>query len=303
MCRTADTLRIEMYKDQSNLMRLLRLQLTAVHQQFFHVLALKAMGEDAIAAHITEVDNEDFKNAMQIIDLLVEKGVPVELGAHRFVPGSDIAAILKAEHEVELRFGELLSELEVETPEAKACVARAAGPRRAYAAWLEETMPSHPSKGTVAETGPALGTLTAQLIALVEQAMVHAFMLRQRSDHDGADTAWQISGAAMLYPTAMVRRGALSSAVPVPAPVPAVELSPSGDDAFDRDIALVRQCAGTARAASEEEVDGAMARLCLRIADECDRISAMAPGDDLPAELGKSPAFASFARTCERILQ
>lgn len=48
--------------------------LTAVSQQFFHMLVLRKRGRPDLAARIKLVDDMDFPNAMRIIDLLL-KGV------------------------------------------------------------------------------------------------------------------------------------------------------------------------------------------------------------------------------------
>lgn len=289
--------------DYNDLNKLLRAELTAVHQQFFHILALRCFGEDEIVARITEVDIEDFKNAMQIIDLLVAGGFPPMLGSQQVVPGSDIPAILRAEQRIEMKLAALLPALKVEEPEARARICRASAPRESYRTWLETMLaPLACEPGVVAQTGEEAAELSALLIVLIEQAMVHAFLLWHRGDRQGADDAWKISGAAMLYAAAIVRRTALERWIPVPAPVPQITLSPSGDDAFDRDIALVGKCVIAARSAAERQEDGAMRRLYIRISDDCSRICAMKPGSEFPAELGKSPVFASFAATRNRTL-
>lgn len=79
-----------MRDDLEHLTHLLRVELTAVHQQFFHVLALRFFNDEELSAQITAVDSEDFKNAMLIIDLLVGEGLPIALPSHQFHPGSDI---------------------------------------------------------------------------------------------------------------------------------------------------------------------------------------------------------------------
>ena len=53
---------------------LLRAELTAVNQQFIHVLALNRRGYAETADRVYEIDKVDFPNAMRIIDHLVASG-------------------------------------------------------------------------------------------------------------------------------------------------------------------------------------------------------------------------------------
>jgi bacterioferritin (cytochrome b1) len=288
--------------DHAKLGALLRIELTVVHQQFFHALALRQWHETVIADRLMAVDAEDFKNAMQIIDQLVTEGCSIYLESHRFTPGSDIVAILRAEHRLEVGFAEFLGGVSVSTPEARSRVNRATAPRQAYQTWLENELAKTSGIGVIDDTGEAVAEMMAHLIALIEQAMVHAFVLWHQDDRLGADLAWQISGAAMLYATAIVRCGALENRVPVPAPIPAVKPDMTGKAAFDRDIELLNSCAVAAKAASVEQSGNAMSPLCSEIADDCERILTIVRGQDFPAELGKSQAFASFAATRDRTL-
>ncbi len=120
---------VDMSADHAKLGALLRIELTAVHQQFFHILTLQQWHEKTIVARLTAVDVEDFKNAMQIIDQLVAEGCSMYLESHRFTPGSDIVAILRAEHRLEVGFAEFLGGVSVSTPEARSRVNRATAPR------------------------------------------------------------------------------------------------------------------------------------------------------------------------------
>ena len=142
----------------------------------------------------------------------------------------------------------------------------------------------------------------AHLITLVEQPMLHAFLLWHQGNQTGADNAWRLSGAAMLYGTALVRRGALSGKVPVPGPIPMAVMAKSPSVAFDADMVLVRQCAALGRDAAGAEQDEAMSRLCHRIADDCDLIAAMEIDQEFPAVFGRSPVFESFAATRDKHL-
>ncbi len=81
----------------------LRCEMTAVNQQFIHVLALRAWGDDETAARIMQVDEVDFPNAMRIMDYLVEKGTPVTILSEHFTPGTNYNCILLSEQTIEQR--------------------------------------------------------------------------------------------------------------------------------------------------------------------------------------------------------
>ena len=291
-----------MTTDLERLIPLLRVEMTAVHQQFIHMLALRQWKNKDLLRKITKVDSEDFKNAMQIVGLLVSRGVPIDLPSHQISPGWDIASILRAELRMEEGFAGVLEATQLTDPDAMARVSRAAAPRQAYRDWLIEqvadTTPSNPPP----ETNPALAEFFALLIALVEQAMIHASFLWHLGDHSRADNAWRLSGAAMLYGTALVRLGALADLVPTPSAVPAVRMAASPSAAFQADILLTRQCAELARSAAADAADQETHELCLRIAGECDLIAGMKTGQAFPATFGRSPVFESFAATRERYL-
>ena len=290
-----------MTSDHSQLLRLLRAELTAVHQQFFHILILRSLGENQLAARIVAVDDEDFKNAMQIIDLLAHHEVPVTLEPHHCVPRAEVKAILESEHAMEMHLADVLAGLDICDPQAKARVDRAAAPRAAYKSWLETRVKSYSSAEQISESRQAVTDLFSHLLVLIEQSLVHAFVRWHQGDPKGADSAWQISGAAMLYATALVRRTAQNCRMPKRIMIPALAFSATAPDAFQLDLELVQQCGGAARLVAEEGEDEALSQLCLQIAEDCERIVVMKRGQEFPAKLGKSAAFSNFAKSRERV--
>ena len=286
-----------------DLARLLRAELTAVHQQFFHMLALRQWQNRELLDRVAGVDTEDFKNVMQIIDLLVENAMPIVLESHEFSPGSNLPSILHAELRMEKHLAEIIGSMQLTDAKALARVHRAAAPRQQYREWLEaHAVESEAGTGSV-ETGRKMGVFIAHLIALVEQAMLHAFLFRHLGRGAEADNAWRLSGAAMLYGTALVRRGAASNTVPTPARIPAVRIAATPNDAFEADMSLVRRCANLGRGAAEAEASESMQRVCIRIVGDCDLIAGMRMTDDFPAVFGRSSVFESFAATCEQHLK
>ncbi|MCU9838458.1 hypothetical protein OEZ49_11830 [Ruegeria sp. WL0004] len=68
------------------------------------------------------------------------------------------------------------------------------------------------------------------------------------------------------------------------------------------DISLVTTCMDLGRRAAEAQADDATARLCVRIANDCQLISDMKMDQTFPAQFGRSQVFESFAATRERHL-
>ncbi len=294
--------RRQMYRDLEPLTRLLRVELTAVHQQFFHMLALKQWKNEEELGRVTEIDTEDFQNAMQIIDTLVSRKQPIHLGAHQFVPGSDLATVLYAENRMEEQVAEVLQTLEVTGSDANARLKRASAPRPEYRAWLKTRLSGLDTTENSPATHETMAKFVAALIALVEQPMLHAFHFWQNDCRFEADNFWRISGAAMLYGAALIKRGALMNALPTPARIPSVRMGGDLESAFLSDRILAQRCIELGRSAARAEREETIQRLCLRIADDCDLIANMEIGGNFPATFGRSSAFESFGATRDRHL-
>lgn len=291
-----------MTETERHLAALLRVELTAVHQQFLHMLVLRALGDEAHLPRVTAIDEVDFANAMDIAALLVGRGLPVRLPAHRVRPGRDVPSVLRAEREMEEAMATVLGAARAEDDAARACIARAAAPRSDYRAWLEARLAEAGAPGPDVETAPELERVLALLTALVEQALLHAFLARVEADRAGADNAWRLSGAAMLYATAIVRAGLADGQGVVPGEVPGVGMAETPEAAFEADMALTRRCAAAARRAAGVQAGPEMGRVCGRIAEACDRIAGMARNGAFPEGFGQAPMFDDFEATCARFL-
>lgn len=266
------------------------------------MLALKQWENEEILGRVTDIDREDFQNAMQIIDMLVSRKQPIQLQAHKFFPGSDLPSVLHAEDQMETQVSEILSAIEVTAPDAIARVKRASAPRPEYRSWLKSQIGRLKSKGNTPDTHESIAKFVAALIALVEQSMLHAFYYWQNNYRIEADNFWRISGAAMLYGTALIKRGALIGALPSPAQIASVRMDEDLEGAFHSDRSLIQQCAELGRAAASDEKDEATQRICLRIANDCDLIAGMKIGGNFTAVFGRSKAFESFGDTRARHL-
>ncbi|MDX1576571.1 MAG: hypothetical protein R3285_10280, partial [Kiloniellales bacterium] len=235
---------------------LLRCELTAVNQQFTHVLALREWGEAEIAARIMEVDCVDFPNAMRILAFLLKTGAPLDLAPDSYVPGRTVTGILFAEQAMERRLAAVLADVRVTSPAARAHVATAQAPRRAYAEWLAERLSErNADDGDRARPDPAAADLVAHLIAMIEQSLAHAFVHRHAGDTAGADAAWAASGSAMMQLTALVRLFAARQDVPAPGAFPALRIARRPELAVEADASLsalvARRAAEAARQTDE----------------------------------------------------
>ncbi len=287
-----------------SLKTLLRTELTAVHQQFFHILVLRQRRHHGeLLDRIVAIDQQDFRNAMQIIDLLVYRQVPIDLPTQRFFPGSDVASILAAEFQVERHFAEILGCCQVESPEAEARLHRAAAPRQGYRTWLATQLNATVQPAAAAVTLPHMATLLERLIGLIEQPMLHAFLHWHYGDRSAADAAWRLSGSAMLHATAIIDHCAAHDFMPAPLQIPVLRLADSPAEAAASDRMLVASCAESGMVAADDLVDEEIHRLCRQIVEDCELIMERDKGQDFPAVFGRSPAFDSFSATRNRHLR
>jgi bacterioferritin (cytochrome b1) len=277
--------------------------MSAVNQQFIHVLALRDWGYAETADRIMEVDGVDFPNAMRIIDYLVEANAPILLAAERPVPGTGYRSILAAEQAMEQRLCAVLEQAACKDDRARALVAAAKAPRDGYAAWLTEQLKGPGGKETpAARPFPETAGVFAHLIATIEQTLAHAFLHWHRGDRDVADAAWATSGAAMMQATAFVRLFAAHQAVPVSAEPPALRSAGAPATALDFDRELAGDCAREAAEAAERCNDVALAELCRRVAAFSSQLSHWRPGETHPAAKDNPAAFSSFEATLRRFV-
>ncbi len=287
----------------NHLNRLLRFELTAVNQQFIHVLALRDWGYAEAAGRIMEVDYVDFPNAMGIIDYLVQQGLPVSVDSERPALGISYAGILSAELAFEQRLLAAIEATSLSSERACALLSAARAPRQAYAAWLESQL-----DGVVVDE-PVKDALFAEsfgvfahLIALIEQTLVHAFVHRHQGDAESADAAWATCGAAMMQATEFVHLYTVHGALPLPNEIPSLQLAGQSAAAQEFDRGLIESCAREAAVAAKACDDTAIAELCRKIADYSLQLSAWTPGQAHPA-LGDNPAvFESFEGSLGRFV-
>jgi hypothetical protein len=249
---------------------LLRAELTAVNQQFIHVLALNRLGHEAIADRVYEVDVVDFPNAMRIID-------------HLMASGRDVLTAADAADDA-----------------TRSLFAAAAAPRPAYQAWLTEMRAQH-REPALARGDPAIDPLFACLIAALEHRMLRAFAAWRAGDAAEADRAWAMSGMAMVQATDLVNALTDLGAVPLASGAhPAALPARLGDHAVERD--LMDAYAGAAQAAAQQAASP-LRDICCKIADYTRAVQAWRPETPHPAPAACAPSFRSFAATYRKFVQ
>jgi len=282
--------------ETGDLSRLLTALIAAVSQQFTHVLLLKKQGRPDLADRLRTVNDTDFPNAMRIIELLSSRGEMVEIRPHSVAPALTPRAVLQAELEFEHGAASLFSSLRIQSPEGVARLAEATMARDAYWGWLTETLPKTPQASPTRFTTGGRPALFAALLQLMEQSMLHAFA----NWHDGreaqASTAWQISGAAMLYLSTAAEFFASDDPRAEPLLVSASRTVGAGSR-FAADIRLVRKCAAMAIELASTTENPDLAQLSLAISEDCERVLATKDGNNVEAMLGSSAAFRDFRRT------
>ncbi len=283
---------------ETMLLRLLRCELTAVNQQFSHILSLRAGGDTETAARIAEIDDVDFPNAMRIADYLIREGIPVRLGGDRYMPGCARQAVLLAEQDMERRMAEALDNVVPADAMQERLVATARAPRTAYGVWLADELEKNAESGPAVERPvPEIDELVAHLLASLELSMIHALMHRQAGDNDAADGSWATSGAAMMHMTHLVRFFAREDVTPAPGRYPPIRIAETSDAAPDFEQALADQCATAALKAEAAVESPQLATLCDGIAYSCEELTEWRPGRPHPALQTNPPAFMSFERT------
>ena len=230
---------------ESSLLTLLRCEMTAVNQQFVHILALRNLGDKKTAARIAEIDDLEFPNAMRIAEHLIASDVPIEISGDHFVTGWDRESMLAAERTMEDRMENVLSTMPDMSADVQWLVNAASEPRADYRAWLDIEI-----GGARLEADPdpaplrcTLADLFAHLTALMEQTLVHSLLHWRYGDKARADDAWFSSGAAMMHLTRMVGLGVREGTCPTPGRFPRFNVAQRPEKAHELESALATLCA------------------------------------------------------------
>ena len=286
------------------LLHVLRCELDATNQQFVHILALKLQGELEAAKRITEIDDVDFVNSMRIIDYLVATKTPITLPAGVCEPGMNYLSMLISERAMETRIGEAIDGCGKFGDRAQGFIETARAPRQAYASWLDASI-AEASSGA-REQSPFVSItadLSAQLLTLIEQSMIHAFVHWHAGDTVAADAAWATSGAAMMHMTRLVQLFAKLPGVPVPGACPAPDIQNNADDTLDADRNLAQLCAQQALTAADRCEHEGIASFCTGIAEYYRLFSLWQPQTPHPAADTNPAVFHSFEATLSKFVK
>ena len=260
----------------------------------------------AVADRITSIDAVDLPNAMRIADFLVSAGHLPALASDRKAlagdmpaPGAGLDAVFAAELALDLRLEEVLASAEREltpfagkVPIELVCVPLAS--QAAYRDWLRRRHEGDGPREGVEEVGKpddaaklALDSLFANLMVMITQTLVHAFVHWHRGEHDLADTTWEMSGAAMMHATSIVNALAPRHVAPDPAravvrgDVALPRVAATRPDALANDHRLADGCrAAASRAAAQRDAD--LATACGRIDAWYAELGGWRPGRALP---------------------
>ena len=287
-----------------SLNRVLGLQLAAVQQHFIHVLMLRAWNEEAVADRSTSIDAVDLPNAMRIVDHVVSTGyLPTLASDHRTSagnmprPGGSLNAVYAAEMRLDCRLTDVLTSVERElTPYGGnvpiELVSIPLESRTSYQDWLRQQL-EHPCDGVKPGelADPAklgLDSLFANLMVMINQTLVHAFVHWHRGTCDLANSVWEMSGAAMMHAAGIVKALALRHVAPDPAraalqgevALPCVAAAPS--DALANDHLLAERCFAAARRAAITQQEADLAATCDRIENYYGELVRWRAGQKLP---------------------
>lgn len=209
------------------------LHLMAVKQHFIHVLILEARGDKDNAARISGIDSVDLPLAMQTIDWLLTNGLmprPCETDeAFAMImphPGYLDAEIWYSEQTLEVQLTRSLEDgrdalIPSDAPFVHDLLAQALTPRTKYGIWLSNNL-DYASSRDKPSSPPGrdellwIDCLFANLMVLIEQGLIHAFVHRHADHNALADMAWEVSGAAMMQATQITNLLAERSQAPAP---------------------------------------------------------------------------------------
>lgn len=300
----------------------LRMELTAVHQQFTHILTLQSWEEEEIAERIISVDNVDFPNSLRIVNHMVEMGAIPKLSddersfvAHLPHPGTSRKNIISAELALERRLSNAIKLAQKgladsDNRTAKTLISDALAPRKPYATWLEQQLASDNDavEPPVQPFGNATAELNAffgQLIVVIEQALVHAFVHWHASEKSLANAAWATSGAAMMQATAITNLFAAHRSAPNPTDAAASDvleaprIGTTAEEALAFGRTLAHQCQLAAEHASKS-LDGTEAGPMFgEFVTYYRNLGDWLPQQDHPAT-NNPAAFHSFERTLQK---
>ncbi len=278
--------------------------LAAVQQHFIHVLMLRAWREDSAADRIASIDAVDLPNAMRIVDYLVSARYVPRLASDRRtladnMPGAGESpkAVYAAEERLDCKLRDVLRSVERElTPyERNVPIEFISAPlegRAAYQDWLRQQL-EHPcdpvKREELAEPAKlSLDSLFANLMVMIDQTLVHAFVHWHGGERGLADSVWEMSGAAMMHAAGIANSLAHRHVAPDPTravnednvALPCVATAPS--NALVSDHLLAERCFAAAKRAAIAQPEADLEDACREIETYYGELVCWRPGRKLP---------------------
>ena len=239
---------------------------------------------------------------MRIVDRLVSAGHLPALALDREALAGDMPApgaktgagvglyaVLAAEFTLDLQLREVLAGVERELApwagKSRVPIELVSDPlasRAAYQDWLRQRLGCDgPREGVEAgESGEpgdpaelALDALFANLMVMITQTLVHAFVHWQWGERDLADAIWEMSGAAMMHATGIVNALAPRHRAPRPTraagrdncDVALPRVAAARREALEYDRRLAERCRAAASRAAVAQQDADLAAVCARV--------------------------------------
>ena len=237
---------------------------------------------------------------MQIMDRLVSERRGLVVTPHMVSPGACIASVLSAEARMEHAISDVLEKATVvESASGHALLDRCRAPRQAYQIWLK----SQPHRATKAESElasrKAVSALVRELLTLMEQTMLDAFCFWHETDPEAANASWRVSGAAMMYLTALARLS--GSSVPDNGLEIGITKTEPRLDRLRRERQLVERCVKTASSAAYCCPDPEMTKTLETIANDCETLVDLRNNPAASLKLGNADGFRDFRNARRRI--
>jgi hypothetical protein len=221
------------------IVKLLRCQMTAVHQQFVHILSLRHLGDHLRADRIYEVDKQDFVNVLHMMDFIVQHAPGIEFPTELPQPGEILAGLFEAELRIEAEIAARILACKHSNPFRL----RAIAARLGYNDWLHIERRKLKLSVSNMVVPDAIGSLCfSLLIAVVEQTLFHAFVHHHDNQSDRANRSWAISGAAMLKLTELIKAFADLGSMPIGLPKFDLKIAASSSESVKLDRQLLENC-------------------------------------------------------------
>lgn len=274
--------------------------LGAVSQQFLNMLILRKLGYPALAMRIKEVDDADFVSSMKLMELLVTRGFDFRISSHAISPGACVESVIRAEQQSEgiINAG-LARASSVMSDEGLRILDRLKQPRDSYGYWLSSKLSRPRQNESDSGTRKTVRALVSQLLSLMEQAMLDAFVFWAANNKEAANISWRISGASMLYLAACaelsgsVRKGAN------------IRIAPSQirneTEQVETERLLVENCSSMAQSAAYCCPDPTVTETLLEIATDCERLACLRSDPTIQLSQGYSSVFSDFQKAQNRM--